>query len=114
MLERQQLSRLADLISSLMAKNLGRGPVEVKVQADAARVTLYLHGVLTAQERLLVRCGRDDLVVQIWNAALEATKPEFQELFAREFGMGVWDITGETDCEEDKRVLTIHLEPPGK
>ncbi|MGE5509015.1 MAG: Na-translocating system protein MpsC family protein [Chitinophagales bacterium] len=88
-------SRLAVVVASVLRRNIGKGPLTVRVVQIGNRVEITIAGCLTPLEHFLVQCGEGELVEQIRQRLVQPIMAEV----ARE-------MTSESDSDlEDWRTV---------
>lgn len=104
MLSGKDRSKLCAFVNSYMRSVLGRGPREVKVVSQGDSIEVITTGVLTQIEKTYYRLYRDATLIQkLRSEIFKASFAEFQEMFARELGLELLELSSETNCETDSR-----------
>lgn len=105
----QLRQEILNMVTTWTAQHLGKGPVRTNVTFSGSTVTIEMHGMLNAMDKLLAANGREDVVQQYRSAILEVqTEGWSKELYSR-FGLKVSRISGSLDLANDVRTVNIHI-----
>lgn len=100
---------LADLISANTRRELGRGPIGVKVNSNGDLVTVEIHGFMTPLEQVLARQRRNyECVVRIRQVLLESMAEVWERVFNK-VGLTVEEVEGTVDVERNKQTITFRV-----
>lgn len=100
---------LGDLISINARKELGRGPVGVKVDSNGDFVIVELHGFMTPLEQVLARYRRNhEYIVRIRQLLLESMADVWERIF-NTVGLTIKEVEGEVDVERNRHTLTFRV-----
>ncbi len=100
---------LADLISAGSRKELGRGPIGVKVSSDGNLVVVEIHGFMTPVEQVLARQSRNhECIVRIRQLLLETMADVWERIFNK-VGLTIHEVEGVTDVERNIQTITFRV-----
>jgi uncharacterized protein YbcI len=79
----EQLAEISNVIVSIYADYLGRGPTKARTYANDGVVTCLLEDTLTRAEQSLIESGRDAAVLEVRNNLQETMRDELVKAMER-------------------------------
>lgn len=79
----EQLAAISNMVVSIYADYLGRGPTKARTYATDGVVTCLLEDTLTRAEQSLIRSGREAAVLEVRNSLQETMRSDLVEAMER-------------------------------
>jgi uncharacterized protein YbcI len=79
----EQLAEISNMVVSIYADYLGRGPTKARTFATDGVVTCLLEDTLTRAEQSLIQSGRESAVLEVRNSLQETMREELVKAMER-------------------------------
>jgi uncharacterized protein YbcI len=79
----EQLAEISNMVVSIYADYLGRGPTKARTYASDGVVTCLLEDTLTRAEQSLIQSGREAAVLEVRNSLQETMRDELVKAMER-------------------------------
>jgi uncharacterized protein YbcI len=79
----EQLAAISNMVVSIYADYLGRGPTKARTYATDGVVTCLLEDTLTRAEQSLIQSGREAAVLEVRNSLQETMRSDLVEAMER-------------------------------
>jgi uncharacterized protein YbcI len=79
----EQLAAISNMVVSIYADFLGRGPTKARTYATDGVVTCLLEDTLTRAEQSLIASGREAAVLEVRNSLQETMRPDLVKAMER-------------------------------
>ena len=106
----EQLAEISNVIVSIYADYLGRGPTKARTYANDGVVTCLLEDTLTRAEQSLIESGRDAAVLEVRNNLQETMRDELVKAMERLTENRVRAMISGTQLDPDVTTLVFVLD----
>jgi uncharacterized protein YbcI len=106
----EQLAEISNMVVSIYADYLGRGPTKARTFATDGVVTCLLEDTLTRAEQSLIQSGRESAVLEVRNSLQETMREELVKAMERLTEQRVKAMISGTQLEPDVTTQVFVLE----
>jgi len=105
----EQLAEISNMVVSIYANYLGRGPTKARSYATDGVVTCLLEDTLTRAEQSLIDSGREPAVLEVRNSLQETMREELVKAMERLTERRVRAMISGTQLDPDVTTLVFVL-----
>lgn len=109
----EQLAEISNMVVSIYADYLGRGPTKARTYATDGVVTCLLEDTLTRAEQSLIQSGRESAVLEVRNSLQETMREELVKAMEKLTENRVRAMISGTQLDPDVTTQVFVLEESG-
>jgi uncharacterized protein YbcI len=109
----EQLAAISNMVVSIYADYLGRGPTKARTYATDGVVTCLLEDTLTRAEQSLIESGRESAVLEVRNSLQETMREELVRAMEKLTENRVRAMISGTQLDPDVTTQVFVLEESG-
>jgi uncharacterized protein YbcI len=110
----EQLAEISNMVVSIYADYLGRGPTKARTFATDGVVTCLLEDTLTRAEQSLIASGRESAVLEVRNSLQETMRDELVKAMERLTEFRVKAMISGTQLDPDVTTQVFVLDESGR
>jgi uncharacterized protein YbcI len=110
----EQLAEISNMVVSIYADYLGRGPTKARTYATDGVVTCLLEDTLTRAEQSLIASGREEAVLEVRNSLQATMREELVKAMERLTEQRVKAMISGTQLEPDVTTQVFVLDESGR
>lgn len=110
----EQLAEISNMVVSIYADYLGRGPTKARTYATDGVVTCLLEDTLTRAEQSLIDSGREEAVLEVRNSLQETMRDELVKAMERLTEFRVKAMISGTQLDPDVTTQVFVLDESGR
>ncbi len=110
----EQLAEISNMVVSIYADYLGRGPTKARTYATDGVVTCLLEDTLTRAEQSLIASGREEAVLDVRNSLQATMRDELVKAMERLTEFRVKAMISGTQLEPDVTTQVFVLDESGR
>jgi uncharacterized protein YbcI len=110
----EQLAEISNMVVSIYADYLGRGPTKARTYATDGVVTCLLEDTLTRAEQSLIASGRESAVLEVRNSLQETMRDELVKAMERLTEYRVKAMISGTQLDPDVTTQVFLLDESGR
>jgi len=110
----EQLADISNMVVSIYADYLGRGPTKARTYASDGVVTCLLEDTLTRAEQSLIASGREEAVLDVRNSLQATMRDELVKAMERLTEFRVKAMISGTQLEPDVTTQVFVLDEGGR